>query len=76
MLPTLPLDVDGKQIRVGDTVVFGENNGSYLHVGRVYKITPCFAWMELVNSPNKFKYRREFRRVAVIKKKFLTKLQS
>lgn len=42
MLPNLPLDVNNKQIREGDTVVFGADNGSYLHVGKVFKITPCF----------------------------------
>jgi hypothetical protein len=66
MLPNLPLDVDGKLIRVGDKVVFGADNGSYLHVGKVDKITPCFVWMKLPYPFHERSWRREFRRVAVI----------
>jgi hypothetical protein len=64
MLPTLPLDVNNTQIREGDNVVFGADNGSYLYTGKVFKITPCFAWMKV--EPNAIIFRREFRRVAVI----------
>lgn len=66
MLPTLPLDVNNKQIREGDTVVFGADNGSYLHVGKVFKITPCFVWMKLPYPFDAGNFRREFRRVAVL----------
>lgn len=68
MLPTLPLDVDGKQIRIGNKVIFGADNGSYLHVGIVINITPCFVWMKLEHDPSKCNhtYRRDFRRVAII----------
>lgn len=65
MLPNLPIDVDGKQIRVGDRVVFGADNGSTLIVSTVWKITPCFVWMRQSarSGPSS---RREFRRVAVL----------
>lgn len=66
MLPNLPLDVNNKQIRVGDTVVFGADNGSYLHVAKVYKITPCFVWMKLAYPFDQGSFRRDFRRVAII----------
>lgn len=66
MLPNLPLDVNNKQIREGDTVVFGSDNGSYLYVGNVYKITPCFAWMKLPKPFHVGNWRREFKRVAVL----------
>lgn len=65
MLPNLPLDVDGKLIRVGDKVVYGADNGSYLTVSTVWKITDCFVWMK-ENPNNKHSSRREFRRVAVL----------
>lgn len=65
MLPTLPLDVNGKQIREGDKVVFGADNGSYLYSGEVVKITPCFAWMKIPMATGRL-WRREFRRVAII----------
>jgi positive regulator of sigma E activity len=65
MLPNLPLDVNGKQIREGDKVVFGADNGSYLYSGEVVKITPCFAWMKIPMVSHKL-WRREFRRVAII----------
>lgn len=65
MLPNLPLDVNNKQIREGDTVVFGADNGSYLHVGKVVKITPCFVWMK-VQPHSHHNFRRDFRRVAII----------
>lgn len=64
MLPNLPLDVNQKQIRVGDKVTFGADNGSHLYVGTVFKITPCFIWMH--SGVNKFVYRRESSRVAII----------
>lgn len=65
MLANLPLDIDGKQIRVGDRVVFGADNGSTLIVSTVWKITSCFVWMK--NNPNStYSFRREFRRVAVL----------
>lgn len=65
MLANLPLDVDGKQIRVGDRVVFGADNGSTLMVSTVWKITGCFVWMK--SSPDSTSSsRREFRRVAVL----------
>lgn len=67
MLPNLPLDVNGTQIRVGDKVVFGADNGSTLFVSTVYKITPCFVWMR--STPTSYTWRREFRRVAVILEK-------
>lgn len=65
MLPNLPLDVNNTQIRVGDKVVFGADNGSYLYSGEVVKMTPCFAWMQIPMVSHKT-FRREFRRVAVI----------
>lgn len=65
MLPNLPLDVNNKQIREGDTVAFGADNGSYLHVGKVVKITPCFVWMK-VQPLGHHNFRRDFRRVAII----------
>lgn len=68
MLPNLPLDVNNKQIREGDTVVFGADNGSYLYVGKVYKITPCFVWMKVQPLSNN-SFRRDFRRVAVLENK-------
>lgn len=66
MLTNLPLDVDGKLIRIGDKVVFGDDNGSYLRVATVWKITDCFVWMK-TNPKSKSSNRREFRRVAVLK---------
>lgn len=66
MPPNLPLDVNNTQIREGDNVVFGADNGSYLYSGTVYKITSCFAWMKIPMVSHKV-FRREFRRVAVIK---------
>jgi hypothetical protein len=68
MLPTLPLDVAGKQIREGDTVVYGNDNGSYLNVSKVWKITPHFVWMKK-KTTDKHSARREFRRVAIIEGK-------
>lgn len=65
MLPTLPLDVAGKQIREGDAVVYGNDNGSCLNVSTVWKITPCFVWMKKKTTDD-YSARREFRRVAVI----------
>lgn len=41
MLPNLPLDVDGKLIRVGARVVYGSDNGSYLRISKIWKITDC-----------------------------------
>lgn len=69
MLPNLPLDVNNKQIREGDTVVFGADNGSYLHVGKVVKITPCFVWMKLPKPFHEVTWRRAFSRVAVLENK-------
>lgn len=68
MLPNLPLDVDGKLIRIGDKVVYGADNGSYLTVSTVWKITDCFVWMK-TNLNNTYSARREFRRVAVLENK-------
>lgn len=65
MLPNLPLDVNNRQIRVGDKVVFGADNGSYLYSGEVVKMTPCFVWMKIPMASHKV-FRREFRRVAII----------
>ena len=65
MLPTLPLDVNNKQIRIGDKVVFGADNGSYLYSGEVVKMTPCFVWMKIPMVSRKL-FRRDFRRVATM----------
>ena len=64
MLPNLPLDINGKQIRVGDKVVFGADNGSTLIIGEVWKITSCFAWIK--SFVNGHSQRRAFRRVVII----------
>lgn len=66
MLPNLPLDVDGKLIRVGDKVVYGAVIGSYLTVSTVWKITDCFVWMKTSPINKHSSARREFRRVAVL----------
>ncbi len=66
MLPNLPLDVNNTQIRVGAKVVFGADNGSYLYVSEVYKITECFVWMKPIIKGH-CNFRRNFSRVAVIK---------
>ena len=67
MLPNLPLDVKNTQIRIGDKVCWGADNGSYLYFGTVYKITAQFAWMRSDTDPNKRNHRRAFRRVCVIR---------
>lgn len=67
MLPNLTLDVKNEQIRIGDKVCWGADNGSYLFFGEVYKITPCFVWMRELKG--NYNFRRESRRVCVIKSK-------
>lgn len=64
MLPNLPLDVDGKQIRVGDKVVFGITGGSALIVGEVCKIRPCFVWIK--TYVNGYLWRRGFSKVTLL----------
>lgn len=64
MLPKLPLDVNGKMIRVGDNVVFGADNGSSLITGKVSKITPCFVWISA--NPVGRIFRRWCERVVVV----------
>lgn len=68
MLPNLPLDVRNVQIRVGDKVCWGADNGSYLYFGTVYKITSQNVWMNSDTDLNKYNHRRAFRRVCVVEK--------
>lgn len=65
MLPNQPLDVTGKQICVGDHVVFSTDKGSALIIAKVSNITYSFVCME---SWNRRAWRRQFAKVAVLEK--------
>lgn len=69
MLPSLPLDVTGKQIREGDTVVFPSNDGCGLIFSKVFKITDCFVHMRDEHFGREWIYKRSFRNVYIVKGK-------
>mgnify|MGYP007067282243 CR=1 FL=1 len=67
MLPTLPLDVTGRQIREGDSVVFPSKDGTSLVIANVSKITPSFVHIESEMFGKVFKYKRSFRNVYIVR---------
>jgi len=69
MLPDLPLDTTGIQIRVGDSVVFASTEGASLVISTVYKITDCFVHMESEAFGRVWKYKRSPRNVYIIANK-------
>lgn len=68
MLPNLPLDVDNKQLRIGDHVIYSFPDSCHMAQGRVAKMTDCFVWIVHVGFPDDYtrKIRREFRQVVKI----------
>lgn len=67
MLPTLPLDANNKQIRIGDHVAYSAADSCHMFLGRVVKMTPCWVWMVPIGFEDsyKFKHRREYRQVII-----------
>lgn len=70
MLPNLPLDLQGKQIRVGDCIAYSASDSCYMFVGKVVKITNCFVWItpKGFEGSSQFNSRREFRQVVTLEK--------
>lgn len=59
------LDVNGTHLKVGDSVVFGENNGSTLHAATIIKLTPKYVWMfRKDDTARRWIYKRWYDRVA------------
>ena len=68
MFATLPLDVNNKQIRLGNIVAYSASDSCHMFTGRVFKITAYFVWMVPVGYEDTYKYnhRREPRQVVII----------
>lgn len=60
-------DVRGKLLEVGDTVAFGADNGSFLHFGKIGKITAKRVFIETSARRGKCSV-REPSRVALLEK--------
>lgn len=57
-------DVRGIEVQIQDTVVFGENNGSTLYTGKVFKVTPKLVFIRREGTT--LEYRRYPERVAIL----------
>lgn len=60
-------DKQGKRLYIGDTVVYGHDNGSSLEVSTIVRLTPMFAWMK--KGINGYESRRAYDRVIKLKGK-------
>lgn len=45
-------DMHGNELSIGDYIVYGENNGSTLYIGKVFKLTTKKCWFHHVFVEN------------------------
>ena len=60
------IDISGKVLKVGDTIVFGHDNGSTLVLGKIYKITPKKVWYKYVGNDYVWEGCRDHQRVCKV----------